>query len=114
MHSEAIALQKATELAERCADTFRALGVPPRGPIMVATDNKAALHIATNKGSAKESKHLLRHFYTSKQRHDAGLVVIKKVDDADNPADFLTKPLPLKKLEKSIRYVTNHDGSLQG
>jgi|AACY02.9.fsa_nt_gi hypothetical protein len=40
-------------------------------------------------------------------RVEANKVKLVHVGDAEMPADFLTKWVPAKKLERSLKYVTN-------
>ena len=41
------------------------------------------------------------------QRVTDGEIVLGKVDDAENPSDFLSKWVGKKKLNQSIEYATN-------
>ena len=51
-------------------------------------------------------KHSLRRYSTIQERTRRGSIAIGHIPDAENPADFLTKWLPRKKLLDSVGYVT--------
>lgn len=107
MGTEAIASSKATELIEYAREVLRALGVPPLGPTRLYTDNKANLLVASKIGNASRAKHLLRRYVAMQQRVTDGEVVLGKVDDAENPSDYLTKWVGKKKITQSDEYATN-------
>ena len=47
------------------------------------------------------SRHALRRYVTFLQRVQTGSCILRFLPDAQNPADFLTKPVPAAKLESS-------------
>ena len=59
--------------------------------------------------------HFLRRYGVLKQRIRSGEVNVQHIPDEQMPADFLTKWIGQKKLDKSIAYATNSrslDGEL--
>ena len=83
------------------------LGHPPTGPTPLLTDNRANKLVASGEGNAQRSKHFLRRYYTLKQRIARREVVMVFVNDADMPADFLTKFVGKEKIKRSVEYATN-------
>ena len=76
-------------------------------PCLVTTDNKANQLVSESEGSATRARHALRRYVLLQQRVAQGYCVVRHVEDAENPADFLTKWVHGKKLEESLAYVTN-------
>ena len=103
----AIATAKAGEAIEYARQVLKVMGVPPREPTLVATDNLANKLVGSGEGNAARSKHLLRRYVAFQQRIGAGHVRLVKVSDKLNPSDFLTKMIGAAKLEKSLDYCTN-------
>ena len=88
------------------AELSRALGDPKSAPTQLATDNKANMLVATKRGSSTRSKHLLRRYWALQQRVADGECNIYHVPTEENPADFLTKFVPLKKVRRSVKYIS--------
>ena len=112
MQAEAVPTAKAGELAAWAREVQRALGVPPRGPTLIGTDNWSNMLVARDMGSAKTSKHFLRMYCSIRDRQRRREVTIAHVPDTENPSDFLTKWLPAKKFLESVRRATNGDVGL--
>ena len=107
MESEAIASSKCGESVAYAREILRALGVPPAGPTLMTTDNLANQQVATGLGCPTRSRHFLRRYGALKQRIRFGEVTLKHVEDANMPADFLTKWMKdAKKLAVSLQYAT--------
>ncbi|KAL1499518.1 hypothetical protein AB1Y20_011721 [Prymnesium parvum] len=64
-------------------------------------------------GSSR-SKHLLRRYFVLMQRIQAGEIKVVHVKDVANPADFLTKWVPAKKLRASVAYVSGQAARRRG
>ena len=88
-------------------EVLRAMGIPATAPTVILTDNKANLLVATDSASASRSRHFLRRYFALQQRMARGEVTLAKVDDANMPADFLTKWLASPKVRRSVEYATN-------
>ena len=97
-----------SEKLEYIHNWFSATGTALQYKMMLATDNKSNLHVATRLGSAANSRHMLRRYVVLAERLERGFVRLVHVPDEENPADFLTKWLPARKLRASVRYATNH------
>ena len=69
------------------------LGFHPRCEI--ATDNQAAIHLATDHRINARSKHIAIHYHFTRERIQTGDFTILHVPSADNLADICTKSLPL-------------------
>ena len=54
--------------------------------------------IANNIGNASRARHLLRRYVAMQERVKSGEIILGKVDDAENPSDYLTKWLKARKL----------------
>ncbi|KAL1518486.1 hypothetical protein AB1Y20_002777 [Prymnesium parvum] len=72
------------------------------------------MQVAMRQGASNRSKHLLRRYWVLMQRVQAGEVRVVHVRDEANPADFLTKWVPAKKLRTSIAYVTGQAARRKG
>ena len=89
-------------------EILRAIGTPPVAPTLIGTDNRANQLVGSGAACPSRSKHFLRRYHSLLRRVQEGECVIKHVPDADMPADFLTKWIDNKKLDRSINYVTNN------
>eukprot|EP00966_Prymnesium_polylepis_P278054 6424880-Prymnesium_polylepis.1 len=98
--AEEVAASKAAEIDEYHIEIWRALGNGQPTPMLLATDNKAHMQVATGRGAASRSRHLLRRYYTLMQRIQSGRINVVHVPDAENPSDFVAK------LRASLAYVT--------
>ena len=103
--AEQMATGKAGEALEFAREIEIGLGVPPTGPTIVLTDNKANAIVGSGQGTAR-ARHAIRRYVTFLQRVQSNMVKLLYVPDDDNPADFLTKPVPREKLERSVAWVT--------
>ena len=106
MESEAIGTSKAAETIAYAREILRAFGTPPEGPTLIGTDNLSNLRVASTSSCPTRSKHFLRRYEVLMQRVRDKQVVLKHVPDVNMPADFLTKWIPIAKLDQSIIYAT--------
>ena len=83
------------------------MGAAADEPVLATTDNLPNQRVGSGEGSAVRSRHTLKRYLLLQQRILSGQVKVRFVDDANNPADFLTKWLDRLKLEASIEYATN-------
>ena len=84
-----------------------ALGAAPARPTTILSDNKANVLVASGRAIPSRSRHCLRRYLTFLQRVDAREVEIGHVPDPENPADFMTKWVPVRKVDASLDYATN-------
>ena len=80
------------------------LGVPPQGPTLVLTDNKATALVGSGTGSAR-ARHCLRRYATFLQRVESNEVYLRHLPDPENPTDFMTKFTTAKKALRSARWL---------
>ena len=106
MESESIGTAKAAEMIAYAREILRAFGTPPDGPTLIGTDNMSNLRVASTSSCPTRSKHFLRRYEVLMQRVREGQVVLKHVPDINMPADFLTKWIPITKLDQSVVYAT--------
>lgn len=107
MEVECIASSKAGESVAYARECLRVLGESVDEPTIILTDNQANLLVASNATSASKSRHFLRRYWALQQRLAQGECCLTKIEDANMPADFLTKWLPAAKLRKSVDCATN-------
>ena len=105
--AEALASFKLLDVLLTARCILQALGTPPQGPTLIATDNKAHMLVANNAGSSVRSRHFLKKYTILQERLRCKEVDVKHVADAQNPADFLTKWVSADKFKKSLSYATN-------
>jgi hypothetical protein len=104
--NERYATSRLAEAVAYAREIKRALGAAPAEPTLVVSDNLPNVSVAMRKGAANRAKHMLRRYYVLMQRIRAGEITVCHVKDEENPADFLTKWVPAKKLKMSLAYAT--------
>jgi hypothetical protein len=88
-------------------DLLTSIGIAVPLPIMILSDNQAAiLNILKNK-SNKDNNHLRARINEVHQRITAGLIVLKFIPTEFNLADLLTKSLPVPRFRTLVEYM--HD-----
>ena len=105
--NECVATGKGAEANAYVREIVRTLGIELDGPTPIYTDNLANLMVAMNSGNARGSKHFLRRYRNVQRRIEEGEAAILKIDDPNQPADFLTKWLGKAKLDASIEFAEN-------
>ena len=103
METECIASSKAAEIIAYVREILRAFGTPPLGPTLLTTDNLSNQGVASGASCPSRSKHFLRRYHALQQRIRAGKCTIRHINDAQMPADALTKWVSADKLKR-----TNH------
>ena len=83
------------------------IGLKIDGPVEVSTDNKAAYDLCHRFSSAQNSRHIDRKLFKMRELRGLGLVDVKHVGTADNPADLFTKILSRQPFEKHRATVLN-------
>ena len=112
MEQEAHASSRGAEANAYAREIMRAHGLPLARPTEILTDNLASEQVASGKAYSSRSRHFLRRYYALMQRIERGEAVMVKVSDEQNPADFLTKYAPMKKLRMSVDYAENTRNSV--
>ena len=102
--SEAVGTGKGGEVSECGRNIETGLGVPPTGPTLMLTDNRANALVGSGQGTLR-SRHALRRYCCFLQRVKSGDVTLRYLPDLENPADCLTKPVPATKANFSKRWI---------
>ena len=106
MKLEQVATQKTGELIEYLWVLGRATGLTPPRPTVLATDNLPNMQVTNNIGSSTRSRSFLERYKSTQQRIKEGILAVVHVRDENMPADFLTKWVAARKLNKSLTYAT--------
>ena len=85
----------------------RGVGVAADVPPVLTTDSSSNWQVATRHASASRSRHALRRWRTLTQRIAEGDLKMIHIDGAIMPADFLTKRVEQKKVDRSVAFATN-------
>ena len=72
---------------------------------VVYCDNQSAIHLTKNPMYHERSKHIAVKYNFICETISEGIVVVKKVAIADNPADMMTKPVPLHKFKHCLDLI---------
>ena len=88
-------------------EIMRAHGKPMLTPTEILCDNQAHVSLANKRAWPSASRTFLRRYHALLERIEAGEATVVKVSDEENPADFLTKWVPVAKLRRSVDYATN-------
>ena len=83
------------------------LGVP-QDTTVVFSDSQSAIHLTKNDAYHSKTKHIRVKYHYVRDTIAAGEIVVKKVHTSENPADMLTKPLPIAKFEHCLGLVGVH------
>jgi len=66
-------------------------------PIMVSCDNQSVVHLTNDRMFHERTKHIDIRYHFVRNVISEGNVLVKKISTEENPADMLTKPLPIAK-----------------
>ena len=72
---------------------------------VVYSDSQSAIHLTKNDAYHSRTKHISVKYHYVRDTVAAGDIVVKKVHTSENPADMLTKPLPVAKFELCLNLV---------
>ena len=103
--AENVATVKASEHAVYGRTVLHALGVPPKEPTRLLTDNLSNQRVAQNASSAVNSRYFLIRSTCLHQRVTDGELTVLYVPDPENPSDFLTKFIDASKTNASVAYA---------
>ena len=104
---ESYASNRAADLVLYNRNIDTAMGTPPTGPTFIGTDSSSHEEVLNHAASPNKSKHFLKQYVIQTQRVHEELIAVGKIDDANMPADFLTKWISGRKFARSIAYATN-------
>ena len=102
--AEAIGTSKTGEIVEHGRAIETGLGVPPRQPTYVFTDNRANALVGSGAGTLR-SRHAIRRYVSFLQRVETGTCKLRFLPDSENPADCLTKAVPHAKFLSSLTWM---------
>ena len=102
--AEAIGTSKTGEIVEHGRAIETGLGVPPRQPTYVFTDNRANALVGSGAGTLR-SRHAIRRYVSFLQRVETGTCKLRFLPDSKNPADCLTKAVPHAKFLSSLTWM---------
>ena len=71
----------------------------------VYCDSQSAIHLAENQVTHARTKHIKVKFHKIRQMVEDGDIHLRKIGTADNPADMLTKPVPLSKFRHCLNLI---------
>lgn len=74
---------------------IREMGINLKSPLRLAYDNLVANYLARNPIHHGKAKHVAISYHFIREQVVAGSLVIEHVCSKDQPADVLTKPLPM-------------------
>ncbi|XP_073138629.1 secreted RxLR effector protein 161-like [Henckelia pumila] len=77
-----------------------------QGQVEIHCDNQSAIHLAKHQVFHERSKHIDVNLYFVRDVTAQGTIVLKKIATEDNPADLLTKSLPLSKIKHCLNLVS--------
>ena len=72
---------------------------------VVYFDSQSAIHLTKNDAYHSRTKHISVKYHYVRDTVAAGDIVVKKVHTSENPADMLTKSLPVAKFELCLNLV---------
>jgi len=85
------------------------IGYPPRQPIHLCCDNKAACDIAHNPVQHNRTKHVEVDKFFIKEKLDTGILELPKIRSEDQLADMLTKAVSSKVFLKYLHQLGMDD-----
>ena len=80
----------------------------PQNIIVVFLDSQSAIHLTKNNTYYSKTKHISVKYHYVRDTIIAGEIVVRKVHISENPADILTKPLPIAEFEHCLDLVGIH------
>ena len=81
------------------------LGVS-QGVITVFSDSQSAIHLTKNDAYHSKAKHISIKYHFIRDTIAAGDITVKKVHTSENPADTLSKSLPIAKFKHCLDLVS--------
>ena len=75
---------------------------------MVFSDSQSVIHLIKNDVYHSKAKLISVKYHYVRDTSAAGEIVVRKVHTLENPADMLTKPLPIAQFEHCLDLVGIH------
>jgi len=76
---------------------------------MVYSNSQSAIHLSKNDTYHSKTKHINVKYHFIPDIVTQGDIVVKKIYTLENPAEMLTKPLPITKFERCLNLVGIHN-----
>ena len=92
---------------------FTEWGKPPHGPIPTRVDNSITGKQAREECAVKNARHAARRIAFIQHNEQDGIFATEHVHDAQMPADFLTKWVPIDKYRRSRDFIMNKSAQVQ-
>ena len=110
--AEGVGSSRAAEKLTTVREMERGLGIAEHVPPVLTTDSSSNWQVATRHASASRSRHALRRWRVLTQRIVEGDCKLVHIDGVSMPADFMTKRVEQKKVDKSVAYATNSSNAV--
>ena len=105
--AEGAATNELLKMVLYARNAMRAWGYGTLQPSVLWSDSLSNVSVSNNAGAAAKCKHELCRYLVLQQRVKAGDVFTRHIVDPMNFADFLTKWVSGKKIETSLKLITN-------
>ena len=105
--NENVPTVKVTHMVEYLLEAETYVGNDTSEPVLVTTDNSGNQLVSEGESSAGRVRHILLRWMNIRARIAQGMIMVRHVKTAENPADWLTKWVSTAALEASLAYVTN-------
>lgn len=105
LQSEIKAINEACKEIESARRLLEEFGCPQEKPTVVLTDSQSSIDLIANYfGYHPKCRHFNRDINYVRQCVDMGIIILKKIDTEENPADLLTK---LSTAVKTAKFTEN-------
>lgn len=105
--AEMIAMTEATREVIHTRRLLAHLDSAQPDPTPLFCDSQAAIAAATGNGTSPRRKHIDVKYYFVREQQKEGIINIEWVGTAAQPADILTKPLPVDAFERHRQFIMN-------
>ena len=103
--SEYIAIAKGVKEALWLKNLSEELGLDTQS-FLINSDSQSAIHLSKNIRYHEKTKHISIRYHFLRSVVSAGEVDIVKIHTSENPADMLTKCLPIAKFHHSMELIS--------
>jgi len=107
--AECIAASQTIKMIVSLKDFGEQLNIIEKKSVPLKRDNRGAVQIVSNEGSAQRTRHIGAQLYYAKEQHKMGTVQVEHTSGDSQLADILTKPLVQDRyLKLRSRLMTNN------
>eukprot|EP00965_Chrysotila_dentata_P130293 4308356-Pleurochrysis_carterae.AAC.1 len=82
---------------------------PPSAPTVLYVVNSSAVELAKERRSCRRSRHVDCRDLKVREYVAHGVVLVKKINTDDNPADVFTRALPCETHHRHVRMVSGNE-----